>query len=58
MDRTAVTVAACLSMSRSSGRGFAGGGRQPAWPGVEAATDELGSGLRSAVRCTGRQRQC
>jgi hypothetical protein len=54
MDRTAVTVAACLSMSRSSGRGFAGGGRQPAWPGVEAATEELGSGLRSAVR----QRQC
>ena len=26
MDRTAVTVGPCLSMSRSSGRGFAGGG--------------------------------
>jgi hypothetical protein len=39
MDRTAVTQGACLSASRPSGRGFAGGG--PARPSVEAATEAV-----------------
>ena len=48
MDRTAVTVRACLVKATLVWPGFRGWG--PARPGVEAATEELGSAADPGVR--------